>query len=183
MKTRRHHNNIGLRQIKSGGTTKSLRAIAKRLRLSFENPNLRVEEAGAPARREHERVSTKSLNAGERASHVIGFIALGLIGMILIIWSGSRASEFQKANERAQTELRQDIKSAREKMDQSLLSQENMKGQLSAFAVVLIKFVTSGRQVDLRPLASAMAQVSKAASDPTPTVIPLGEESEGGGGK
>jgi hypothetical protein len=35
MKTRRHHNNKGLRQIRRGKTAASLRAICKRLALPF----------------------------------------------------------------------------------------------------------------------------------------------------
>lgn len=34
MKTRRHHNNKGLRQIKNGGTYRSLKRIARKLGLS-----------------------------------------------------------------------------------------------------------------------------------------------------
>src|SRR5579859_2199576 len=35
MKTRRHHNNDGRKQIQSGGTTKALKRIAKKLHLRF----------------------------------------------------------------------------------------------------------------------------------------------------
>lgn len=44
MKTRRHHNNKGLRQIKRGKTAGQLRAMCKRLGLPFRNrPSKRPE--------------------------------------------------------------------------------------------------------------------------------------------
>lgn len=37
MKTRKHHNNKGLRQIKRGKTAAQLKRICKRLKLPFKN--------------------------------------------------------------------------------------------------------------------------------------------------
>lgn len=45
MKTRRHHNNKGYRQIKRGKTAAQVKAMCKKLRLPFRNaPPSREEE-------------------------------------------------------------------------------------------------------------------------------------------
>lgn len=46
MKTRRHHNNKGLRQIKRGKTAEQVKAMCKRLCLPFRNRP--AERAEAP---------------------------------------------------------------------------------------------------------------------------------------
>ena len=51
MKTRRHHNNSGLRQIKRGKTTEQVRRIAKKLRLPFASHERRARMALELSRR------------------------------------------------------------------------------------------------------------------------------------
>ena len=41
-KTRKHHNNKGYRQIKNGTTRKQVKAIAKRLKIKYDNNRQRI---------------------------------------------------------------------------------------------------------------------------------------------
>ena len=114
-------------------------------------------------------VSARSLQRGrERNAHIGIFAVMFVFGTALVVWSGLRASASQKENDRAQDQLRADVREARQKMDQSLLSQENMKGQLGALSVVLGKFVESGRGADLNKVAEITAQILKTTSTQNP---------------
>ncbi len=56
-------------------------------------------------------------------THISVFLTLGVIGVALIIWSGLRAYDAQRTNDHAQGQLRDDLKSARQKMDQGRVEQ------------------------------------------------------------
>lgn len=48
MKIRRHHNNKGLQQVKSGGTGRALRRIAEKLGLTFDDGGFKLRDPAIP---------------------------------------------------------------------------------------------------------------------------------------
>src|ERR1035437_821645 len=83
-------------------------------------------------------VSSRSLPHGrERTAHVGVFVVFCFFGCALTIWSGLRAVESQKAAEREQQMLKSQLNTAQRKLDQTLVSQEYLKGQVNSLATVI----------------------------------------------
>src|ERR1035437_1249146 len=107
-------------------------------------------------------VSARTLPSGrERILFVWGFVILGALGVGLIVFSGIRTYQSQTMNASVQQKLQADLQSARDKMDQSLRSQENIKGQLTAFSTVLGTLATSRSDPALQRMAGAMMSLVK----------------------
>jgi len=81
--------------------------------------------------------------------------------MALVVWSGMRAYDVQKLNETAQTQLRDDLKLTHAKLDQSLNSEEFMKGQLSGLAIVLGKMSGSTNLSDAKRLTELLQKLGR----------------------
>lgn len=112
-------------------------------------------------------VSARSLPAGrERTVHVAFFVVLFCVGMSLIVWSGGRAYHAQEANDKAQKKLQADLDAARGKLDQSLLAQEYMKGQLNSIGIIMGKLGDSGSPA-LKQLASAVEHMAQSNAQAT----------------
>ena len=109
-------------------------------------------------------VSSRSLPHGrERTAHVGVFVVLCFFGCALTIWSGLRAVESQKAAEREQQMLKSQLNTAQRKLDQTLLSQEYLKGQVNSLATVIGQ---SGKNTSdigvIERLAKNLAEATKA---------------------
>ncbi|MBP7527134.1 MAG: hypothetical protein KA801_04380 [Syntrophorhabdaceae bacterium] len=82
--------------------------------------------------------STKK-NSKDKTKKIMIFAGLGVLGIALILVSGVRTYDAQKANEKVQADLRQQVQATNDKLSQSLISQEYMKGQLNSIGTVMSK--------------------------------------------
>lgn len=117
-------------------------------------------------------VSAKSLPATEKKlPHLWGFIAMGALGVILIGAIGVHNYSTQKENARVQEKMQADLATARRdatdtktKLDDSRLTQEFMKGQLSGLSLMVGKINETGA-VGNKQMASALSAISRKASE------------------
>jgi hypothetical protein len=85
-----------------------------------------------------------------------GFIAVGLIGIVLTAVLARMGSEAQRINERTQDGMRVDLKDAKDKMDRSLIAQADMNGQLKGLQLAL------GNMLGMKEVAAAIGQMVQA---------------------
>jgi hypothetical protein len=119
-------------------------------------------------------VSVKSLPVSEKKMpHVLGFVFLGLFGVVLILWIGYQtyaaereAKISQERAEQSQIDMGNDLKEARTKLDQSVLAQEFMKGQLSGLAIVLGKMQDNGT-LGAKQVAGAIEKMAQSNAQTT----------------
>jgi hypothetical protein len=104
-------------------------------------------------------VSAKSIeDAKEKQRDIIIFVGLGIIGFVLIVVSGVRLFYAQIDTQRQQSTLQkrldetgadlktatEDLKTAKEKLDQSLAAQSNMDGQLKSLQLMVSNLGKAG---------------------------------------
>ena len=107
-------------------------------------------------------MSAKSLPPGENKTvHIGGFIFLGVFGCALIVVTGFRTLESQRRAAKDATQLQTKVDDADSKLQQSLLSQKSIEGQLLAFGIVLGQMRDMGGSGS-RELANAVQQLAKA---------------------
>jgi len=84
-------------------------------------------------------VSAKTLDKSGRLPWLALFLVLGAIGCVLILLTGVRAYDAQVSNATNQIELKSTLEATRGQLTQVLLSEEFLKGQVNALAMVAAK--------------------------------------------
>ena len=111
-------------------------------------------------------VSALTIPAGaERRFHVGTFVALGLFGCALIVWSGLRTFDTQRASNSAQSQLQEDLGKARDGMNQSLRRQEYMRGQLDSISLLVGRASEKSADPVLGQFAGAIAKMATNAKN------------------
>ena len=106
-------------------------------------------------------VSVKALPEGEsKLKHYGIFLFLGILGLILTVWVGLQTYDAEEEAIARQKQAEANEKTTQGKLDQSLLSQENIKGLLTGLAITMEK---SGN-----PANDQLSAVVKRFSQPPP---------------
>jgi hypothetical protein len=104
-------------------------------------------------------VSIKPIAPQQRKWHIGGFIALGLVGILLTGLIAHRGSEAQEAAAHAQRKIQSELDATRAELRAGRLSEEYMKGQLNSLSVMVHSAGTSG-QLDSEQLSAYLSQMS-----------------------
>ena len=90
-------------------------------------------------------VSVKALPEGEsKFKHYAVFLFLGIFGLGLTVWVGLQTYQTEKDAIDAQGRAEESQKITQTKLDQSLLAQARMGGQLETLGLVVAQIRTSG---------------------------------------
>jgi hypothetical protein len=107
-------------------------------------------------------VSVKSLPEGEsKLKHYGIFLFLGVVGCGLTIWVGLQTYQAERDAINAQGRAEESQKNTQTKLDQSLLAQEHIKGQLESFAIVLGAIKSNPSSSSGDKLAVLLQQLAK----------------------
>jgi hypothetical protein len=93
--------------------------------------------------------------------HVVVFIFLGVMGTALTVWSGVRAYDSQVASGKQQQKLQNDLDSAVQKLNQSLVDGSYIKGQLSAFGTMMTQLGKAGNDPTIGHMADALVKMAQ----------------------
>ena len=99
-----------------------------------------------------------------RTVNITTFVALGILGILLVIFSGLRTYDAQQENSKVQKELKSSLADANGKLSQSLMAQEFMKGQLGSIGTLMTKVSEKSTDPVLGQMANAISKLAGTSS-------------------
>jgi hypothetical protein len=104
------------------------------------------------------------------------FVLLCVVSMFLTV---GQSKEAEKKQTQIQDKADRQEKELRGKLDQSLLSQEYMRGQLDSIGLMIGKLGEAKNNPDLKQLATAVAKMADNVSWKPPHIIPVTAPNQG----